>query len=95
MDSALEKCVKKVLELGGKLLITADHGNAEHMRNEDGSPNTAHTTNLVDLIYVADDKDQVTLSDGILADVAPTLLSLMGLKQPAEMSGHSLVPPGK
>ena len=95
VDSALEKCVKKVLELGGKLLITADHGNAEHMRNEDGSPNTAHTTNLVDLIYVADDKDQVTLSDGILADVAPTLLSLMGLKQPAEMSGHSLVTPGK
>lgn len=94
VDSALEKCVKKVLELGGKLLITADHGNAEHMRNEDGSPNTAHTTNLVDLIYVADDKDQVTLSDGILADVAPTLLSLMGLKQPAEMSGHSLVTPG-
>ncbi|MFR1411224.1 MAG: hypothetical protein ACLSUW_02220 [Akkermansia sp.] len=43
----------------------------------------------MDLIYVADDKDQVTLSDGILADVAPTLLSLMGLKQPAEMSGHS------
>lgn len=59
------------------------------MRNEDGSPNTAHTTNLVDLIYVADDKDQVNLSNGILADVAPTLLNLMGLKQPAEMSGHS------
>ena len=95
VDSALEKCVKKVLALGGKLLITADHGNAEHMRNEDGSPNTAHTTNLVDLIYVADDKDQVNLSNGILADVAPTLLNLMGLKQPAEMSGHSLVTPGK
>ena len=95
VDSALEKCVKKVLALGGKLLITADHGNAEHMRNEDGSPNTAHTTNLVDLIYVADDKDQVNLSNGILADVAPTLLNLMGLKQPAEMSGHSLVTPKK
>ena len=93
VDNALEKCVKKILELGGKLLITADHGNAEHMRNEDGSPNTAHTTNLVDLIYVAEDKDEVKLSDGILADVAPTLLSLMGLKQPAEMSGHSLVTP--
>ena len=93
VDNALEKCVKRILELGGKLLITADHGNAEHMRNEDGSPNTAHTTNLVDLIYVAEDKDEVKLSDGILADVAPTLLSLMGLKQPAEMSGHSLVTP--
>ena len=80
VDNALEKCVKKILELGGKLLITADHGNAEHMRNEDGSPNTAHTTNLVDLIYVAEDKDEVKLSDGILADVAPTLLSLMGLE---------------
>ena len=54
-----------------------------------------HTTNLVDLIYVADDKDQVNLSNGILADVAPTLLNLMGLKQPAEMSGHSLVTPKK
>lgn len=93
VDNALEKCVKKILELGGKLLITADHGNAEHMRNEDGSPNTAHTTNLVDLIYVAEDKDEVKLSNGILADVAPTLLNLMGLKQPAEMSGHSLVTP--
>lgn len=61
VDNALEKCVKKILELGGKLLITADHGNAEHMRNEDGSPNTAHTTNLVDLIYVAEDKDEVKL----------------------------------
>lgn len=95
VDRALEKCVKKVLELGGKLLITADHGNAEHMRNEDGSPNTAHTTNLVDLIYVADDKDKVELSNGILADVAPTLLSLMGLNKPTEMSGHSLVTPKK
>ena len=65
------------------------------MRNEDGSPNTAHTTNLVDLIYVGADKDEVNLSNGILADVAPTLLNLMGLKQPAEMSGHPLVTPKK
>ncbi len=91
VDRALEKCVTKILALGGKLLITADHGNAEHMRNPDGSPNTAHTTNLVDLIYVGNDKDQVNLSNGILADVAPTLLALMGLEKPAEMSGHSLV----
>ena len=95
VDKALEISVKKVLELGGKVLITADHGNAEHMRNSDGSPNTAHTTNLVDLIYVGADKDEINLSNGILADVAPTLLSLMGLEVPAEMTGHSLVTPKK
>ncbi len=62
VDSALEKCGRRCWNLAASCFITADHGNAEHMRNEDGSPNTAHTTNLVDLIYVADDKDQVTLS---------------------------------
>ncbi len=61
------------------------------MRNEDGSPNTAHTTNLVDLIYVGADKDDVVLKDGILADIAPTILGLLGIAQPAEMSGKSLV----
>ena len=61
------------------------------MRNPDGSPNTAHTTNLVNCIYVAADADQMKVSDGILADVAPTLLAMMGVAQPAEMTGHSLV----
>jgi 2,3-bisphosphoglycerate-independent phosphoglycerate mutase len=63
------------------------------MRNEDGSPNTAHTTNLVDLIYVGADKDSVKLDNGILADIAPTMLALLGIDKPAEMSGHSLVSP--
>jgi 2,3-bisphosphoglycerate-independent phosphoglycerate mutase len=61
------------------------------MRNPDGSPNTAHTTNLVHGIYVADDADQYTLRDGILADVAPTLLDMLGVNQPAEMTGKSLL----
>ena len=91
VDKGLKQVVSKVLELGGKVLITADHGNCEHMRNEDGSPNTAHTTNLVDLIYVGADKDDVVLKDGILADIAPTILGLLGIAQPAEMSGKSLV----
>lgn len=91
VDQGLKRVVEKVLSLGGHLLITADHGNCERMRNEDGSPNTAHTTNLVDLIYVGDDKDQVTLRDGILADIAPTMLSLLGIAKPAEMSGDSLI----
>jgi 2,3-bisphosphoglycerate-independent phosphoglycerate mutase len=77
--------------LDGKALVTADHGNCELMRNPDGSPNTAHTTNLVHFIYVAKDASEFQLHDGILADVAPTLLQLLGLKRPPEMTGHSLL----
>ena len=81
----------ETLRLGGKLLITADHGNCEYMRNGDGSPNTAHTTNLVHLFYVGQDAEKYNVRDGILADVAPTLLEMMGLKQPKEMTGKSLL----
>ena len=91
VDAALEKSVSKILELGGCCLICADHGNCEQMLNPDGSPNTAHTTNLVDLIYCGPDQDQVKLSNGILADISPTLLALLGVQQPSEMTGHSLV----
>jgi 2,3-bisphosphoglycerate-independent phosphoglycerate mutase len=71
------------------LLITADHGNADHMRNADGSPNTAHSLNPVPVIVTV---DGVTLRDGgVLADVAPTLLAMLGVEQPAEMSGQSLI----
>jgi 2,3-bisphosphoglycerate-independent phosphoglycerate mutase len=91
----IDECVKKVLEtllsLGGKAIVTADHGNCELMRNPDGSPNTAHTTNLVHYLYVAADASQYRLNDGILADVAPTLLELLGLPKPKEMTGHSLL----
>ncbi len=91
IDECVGKIVPALLSLGGKCLITADHGNCELMRNPDGSPNTAHTTNLVHLIYVADDAQKFRVEDGILADVAPTLLFLLGLKQPAEMTGHNLL----
>jgi 2,3-bisphosphoglycerate-independent phosphoglycerate mutase len=91
----IDQCVHQVLEAllaaGGKALVTADHGNCELMRNPDGSPNTAHTTNLVHLIYVAADAGEYRLKDGILADVAPTLLELLGLTPPKEMTGHSLL----
>jgi 2,3-bisphosphoglycerate-independent phosphoglycerate mutase len=83
--------VEKTLALGGKLFITADHGNCELMRNPDGSPNTAHTTNLVHGIYVAEDAHLFTMRDGILADVAPTLLDMLGVKQPDEMTGRTLL----
>ncbi len=91
IDGCVKRVVKRVLELDGKLLITSDHGNCEVMRNADGSPQTAHTTNLVPMIYVADDADRHELQDGILADVAPTLLEMMALDAPSVMTGHSLL----
>ncbi|MGC3988669.1 MAG: 2,3-bisphosphoglycerate-independent phosphoglycerate mutase [Chthoniobacteraceae bacterium] len=91
IDRGVKMVVERTLELGGQLLITADHGNCELMRNPDGTPNTAHTTNLVHFLYVAPDTSNATLESGILADVAPTLLALLGVEQPADMTGKSLV----
>ncbi len=93
IDGCVGRIVSTLLSLGGKALITADHGNCEQMRNSDGSPNTAHTTNLVHFIYVAKDAEHFRVEDGILADVAPTLLRLLDLPQPAEMTGHNLILP--
>lgn len=91
----IDGCVRQVLEallaLGGRALVTADHGNCELMRNADGSPNTAHTTNLVHFIYVAGNAADYRLKDGILADVAPTLLELLDLGKPEVMTGGSLL----
>ena len=91
IDDCVRQVVEKTLASGGRCLITADHGNCEQMRNADGSPNTAHTTNLVHFIYVADDAGQFDVQSGILADVAPTLLFLLGLPQPKEMTGRNLL----
>jgi len=93
IDACVERVVEKVLSLGGKLLITADHGNCDQMICEDGSPHTAHTTNLVYLIFVGDDAEQYDLRDGILSDIAPTMLQLLGLEQPEEMTGQTLLTP--
>src|SRR4051812_42033140 len=91
VDECVSRIVPAILALGGACLITADHGNCELMRNPDGSPNTAHTTNLVHFIYVAEDAKNFRVEDGILADVAPTLLFLLGLPQPQEMTGRNLL----
>ena len=91
IDADVKAVVEETLRLGGKLLITADHGNCEYMRNPDGSPNTAHTTNLVHIFYVAADAGQYTVKDGVLADVAPTLLEMLGVSKPKEMTGQSLL----
>ncbi len=89
---AVDTCVGQVVDattrMGGVSLITADHGNAEQMTEPDGSPFTAHTTNLVPFYIVGAD---VKLRDGRLADIAPTLLDLMGLEKPAEMDGETLI----
>ncbi|MCI8553057.1 MAG: 2,3-bisphosphoglycerate-independent phosphoglycerate mutase [Lawsonibacter sp.] len=90
--STVDECVGKVVEatskMGGVSLITADHGNAERMVDADGSPFTAHTTNLVPFYIVG---ANVTLRDGRLCDIAPTMLDLMGLEKPAEMDGETLI----
>jgi 2,3-bisphosphoglycerate-independent phosphoglycerate mutase len=91
IDTGVKAVVEETLRLGGKLLITADHGNCEFMRNPDGSPNTAHTTFLVHAVYVASDSDKFKVKDGILADVAPTLLDMLGVPKPAQMTGHTLL----
>lgn len=80
------------MDAGGALLITADHGNAETMTDpETGKPFTSHTTNVVPAILVNAPDEYETLRDGALADVAPTLMTLMALKQPTQMTGRSLV----
>ncbi len=89
VDTCVGEVVKTAQENGYSVLITADHGNADHAENTDGSPNTAHSLNPVPFIVV--DKDIKKVSDGILADIAPTVLKLMGLEQPKDMTGKALV----
>src|SRR3989440_5677707 len=91
VDECCSRIIPKLLELDGKCIVTADHGNCEQMRNPDGSPNTAHTTNLIHFVYVAKDAGQFQCQDGILADVAPTLLFLLGMEKPKEMTGRNLL----
>ena len=88
VDECVGTIAAAVREMGGTLLVTADHGNADCMRSPDGQPHTAHTTNPVPLILVGAD---AKLRPGRLADLAPTLLDLMGCEKPAEMTGESLI----
>ena len=91
VDSALGKVLVAVEKAGGAMIVTADHGNCETMVDpETGGPHTAHTTNLVPVVLFGG-PEGASLSDGRLADLAPTLLGLMGLPQPEEMTGQSLI----
>jgi 2,3-bisphosphoglycerate-independent phosphoglycerate mutase len=89
VDRMLGEVVEAALEKDYRLVIIADHGNADYMKNEDGSPNTAHSLNPVPIIVVGAELHKV--DDGRLADVAPTILKLMGLQQPASMNGRALI----
>ncbi len=92
VDTCMGKVIDRVVAMGGKALITADHGNADQMYEPDGSPFTAHTTNPVPLIAVGiGDRKLAEPMTGRLADLAPTLLDMMGLPQPPEMTGKSLL----
>ena len=89
VDSCVEKVVTAAKENGYEVVMIADHGNADNAINPDGTPNTAHSLNPVPVVVVSD--RVASVENGILADVAPTVLTLMGVEQPSEMTGHSLV----
>jgi 2,3-bisphosphoglycerate-independent phosphoglycerate mutase len=91
VDACVGRLVEKVLARGGRAIITADHGNAEVMADEHGGPHTAHTTDRVPLILVDEARKVVRLRPGILADIAPTILEILGLSKPPEMTGRSLI----
>ena len=90
IDSSLQQIVGALKEVDGQMLVTADHGNIEQMVGQGtGQPHTAHTTNLVPLVYVGGSKE---LADGgCLSDLAPTMLNILGVTQPKEMTGRSLI----
>jgi 2,3-bisphosphoglycerate-independent phosphoglycerate mutase len=90
IDQCLNEVVETAKAMGYETIITADHGNADHAINADGTPNTTHSTNPVPFIYVTTNKS-ARVQNGILADVAPSVLYIMGLKQPSEMTGRCLI----
>ena len=90
IDDCLNEVVETARKMGYETIITADHGNADHALNDDGTPNTAHSINPVPFIYGTANKT-ATVEDGVLADVAPSILHIMGLEQPVEMTGQCLI----
>ena len=90
IDDCLNEVVETARKMGYETIITADHGNADHALNADGTPNTAHSTNPVPFLYITEN-GKATVQDGVLADVAPSILHILGLPQPPEMTGRCLI----
>ncbi|MBO5974407.1 MAG: 2,3-bisphosphoglycerate-independent phosphoglycerate mutase, partial [Paludibacteraceae bacterium] len=90
IDECVEKVVEAAKQNGYEVIIIADHGNADNALNADDTPNTAHSLNPVPFVYVSENQN-TKVSDGILADVAPSVCQLLGIEQPKEMTGHSLI----
>jgi 2,3-bisphosphoglycerate-independent phosphoglycerate mutase len=91
VDSCAQKVIEAIWETGGVALVTADHGNSEQMIAHDGSPHTAHTLNPVRLILAGDAYKNISMKDGILGDIAPTILKILKIEQPSEMTGMALI----
>ncbi|RJP75934.1 MAG: 2,3-bisphosphoglycerate-independent phosphoglycerate mutase [Desulfobacteraceae bacterium] len=91
VDENVQKVVTAIQAAGGTALITADHGNAEKMLDDHGQPHTAHTVNPVPFIIVNEDRKNINLRPGILGDIAPTILDIMGIAKPRQMTGRSLI----
>ena len=90
IDLCLNEVVETAKTMDYETIITADHGNADHALNADGTPNTTHSVNPVPFIYVTENKN-AKVQNGVLADVAPSILHIMGLEQPKEMTGKCLI----
>lgn len=90
IDICVDRVVKAAQKNGYEIIIIADHGNADHAVNEDGTPNTAHSLNPVPFVYISENKN-AKVEDGILADVAPSLCHILGIEQPKEMTGRNLI----
>ena len=91
IDICVDRVVNSALKNGYEVIIIADHGNADNAVNPDGTPNTAHSLNPVPFVYVSKDHTDAKCEDGILADVAPSICHILGIEQPAEMTGHCLI----
>lgn len=91
IDGCVKKVVEAAIEHGYVVLLTADHGNADHAINDDGTPNTAHSLNKVQFIVINADEDLKSVKDGALCNVAPTILKLMGIPQPSDMTAEPLI----
>ena len=91
VDGCLQSLMKTLNQYEFSVIVIADHGNSDYMINENGTPNTAHTTNLVPCFLVEANGKDIQLSNGKLADIAPTILELMNITPPEEMTGKSLI----